>query len=146
MPAASTQIRVRSVIDGDTIALSTGERVRLIGIDTPEVHESEKLHRDARRLKKNPREIQEMGNKAWAYAKKLLEGKSVSLEFDEVRRDKYNRLLAYVYLSDGTFVNAEMVRAGYASLMNIPPNVKHADVLKELYRDAREHNRGLWEE
>jgi micrococcal nuclease len=137
-------IGVRSVVDGDTIVLETGERVRLIGIDTPEVHESEKLHRDARKQKKNPREIQEMGRKSWEYVKSLLSGQRVRLEFDAVKKDKYNRLLAYVYLKDGTFVNAEIVKAGYASLMNIPPNVKHAETFRALYRDAREHNRGLW--
>jgi len=137
-------IRVRSVVDGDTIVLETGQRVRLIGIDTPEVYESEKLHRDARKQKRNPRVIQEMGKKSSAYAKSLLAGQRVRLEFDVEKLDKYKRLLAYVYLEDGTFVNAQMVKAGYASLLSIPPNVKHADLFREMYREARENNRGLW--
>jgi len=58
--------------------------------------------------------------------------------------DKYNRLLAYVYLKDGTFVNAEIVKQGYASLMTFPPNVKYADLFLKLYQEARKNKRGLW--
>ena len=69
----------------------------------------------------------------------------MSLEFDVDRRDRYERLLAYVYLKDdGVFVNAEIVKQGYASLLTIPPNVKYADLFLKLYREARENRRGLW--
>ncbi|MDI6606193.1 MAG: thermonuclease family protein, partial [Candidatus Omnitrophota bacterium] len=60
-------------------------------------------------------------------------------------RDIYKRLLAYVYLEDGTFVNAQILKQGYASLMTIPPNVKYAELFLKLYREARENRRGLWE-
>jgi micrococcal nuclease len=74
-----------------------------------------------------------------------VEGKRVSLEFDVERYDKYDRLLAYVYIKDsGVFLNAEIVKEGYASLMTYPPNVKYADLFRKLYQEARENRRGLW--
>jgi len=137
-------ILVKRAVDGDTLQLETGERVRLIGIDTPEMHESDKLYRDAQRSKQDISTIQKLGRRAYEFTKNLVEGKRVSLEFDVEKRDKYERLLAYVYLKDGTFVNAEIVKQGYASLMTYPPNVKHADLFLKLYREARENRRGLW--
>lgn len=137
-------IYVKRVVDGDTIQLENGERVRLIGIDTPEMHESDKLYRDSERTKEDKSTIQKLGKLAYEFTKNLVEGKRVSLEFDAERYDRYKRLLAYVYLKDGTFVNAEIVKQGYASLMTIPPNVKYADLFLKLYREAREKRRGLW--
>ena len=139
-----SDVRVNRVIDGDTILIQTGERVRLIGIDTPEMHDSEKLHRDARKSKQDVRTIQEMGKRAYEFTRNLAEGKQVSLEFDVEKYDKYGRLLAYVYLKDGTFVNAEIVRQGYASLMTIPPNVKYADLFRKLFQQALDSHLGLW--
>ena len=140
-----SDILVRRVIDGDTIQLETGERVRLIGIDTPEMHESDKLYRDSQRTGQDMRAIQELGRRAYEFTKKLAEGKRVSLEFDVEKYDKYSRLLAYVHLKkDGTFVNAEIIKQGYASLMTIPPNAKYADLFLKLYQEARNNKRGLW--
>lgn len=138
-------ILVTRAVDGDTLVLASGERVRLIGIDTPEMHESDKLWRDAQRTNQSPTAIQAMGRRAYEFTKGLVEGKSVRLEFDKQRMDKYKRLLAYVYLLDGTFVNAEIVKAGYASLMNIPPDDKYAVLFKKLYDEARQEKRGLWQ-
>jgi micrococcal nuclease len=135
---------VSRAVDGDTLVLETGERVRLIGIDTPEMHESNKLYRDAERTKQDITTIQKLGRRAYEFTKNLAEGKRVSLEFDVEKYDKYKRLLAYVYLKNGTFVNAEVVKQGYASLMTYPPNVKYADLLLKLYQEARENRRGLW--
>lgn len=137
-------VYVKRVVDGDTIQLETGDRVRLIGIDTPEIHESYKLYRDSQRTKQDVATIQNMGRRSYEFTKKLLEGKRVSLEFDIDKRDRYERLLAYVYLKDGTFVNAEIIKQGYASVMTIPPNVKYADLFLRLYQEAREQKRGLW--
>jgi len=138
-------ITVSRVIDGDTLKLESGERVRLIGIDTPEMHESDKLYRDSQRTGQDVRTIQALGRRAYEVTKKLVEGKRVSLEFDVEKYDKYGRLLAYVYLNkDGTFVNAEIIKQGYASLMTIPPNVKYADLFSKLYQEARKNKRGLW--
>lgn len=124
---------VERVIDGDTVELSTGERVRLIGVDTPET------------VKPNT-PVQPYGKEASDFSKKLLTGQRVKLKFDVEPYDKYNRLLAYMYLSDGTFVNEKLVREGYARIMTIPPNVAHADLFLEAEREARAQNRGLWGE
>ncbi len=139
-------IAVKRAVDGDTLLLENGERVRLIGIDTPECHESQKLYRDAKRTMQDVHTIKQMGKTAAAFTRKLVEGKKVRLEFDVERRDKYNRLLAYVYLQDGTFVNAEIVAGGYASLLTIAPNVKYAELLHARYKEAREKRRGLWKD
>jgi micrococcal nuclease len=137
-------ILVARAVDGDTLKLGNGERVRLIGIDTPEMHDSSKLYRDSQRSGQDINVIKKLGKKAYAYTRGLVEGKKVRLEFDLEKKDKYGRLLAYVYLQDGTFVNAEIVKQGFASLMTIPPNVKYADHFFKLYQEARENNRGLW--
>lgn len=140
-----TNILVTRVVDGDTLVLENGERVRLIGIDTPELHLSKKIYRDSARSKQDVSTIQKLGAKSYEFTKNLVEGKRVSLEFDVERYDRYDRLLAYVYLKDnGIFVNAEIVKEGYASLLTYPPNVKYADLFKELYQEARENKRGLW--
>ena len=141
-----TNILVKRAVDGDTLFLESGERVRLIGIDTPEMHESNKLYRDAQRSKQDVSAIQALGRRSYQFTRNLVEGKIVSLEFDLEKYDKYDRLLAYVYLKDGTFVNAEIVKQGYASLMTYPPNVKYADLFLKLYREARENKRGLWKD
>jgi micrococcal nuclease len=147
-PAAGNydNVLVSRAIDGDTLKLSNNERVRLIGIDTPEMHESEKLYRDSRKSGQDAKTIQALGKRSYAFTRSLVEGKTVRLEFDVEKRDKYKRLLAYVYLPDGTFVNAEIVKQGYASLMTYPPNVKYADAFRRLYQQAREQRLGLWKE
>ncbi len=137
-------ILVIRAVDGDTLVLESGERVRLIGIDTPEMHESNKLYRDAQRTKQDVSTIQKLGRQAYEFTRNLVEGKRVSLEFDVEKYDRYKRLLAYVYLKDGTFVNAKIVEEGYASLMTYPPNVKYADLFLKLYQEARQNQRGLW--
>jgi micrococcal nuclease len=139
-------ILVTRAVDGDTLKLENGERVRLIGIDTPEMHESAKLYRDSQRANTDVNTIKALGRKSYRFTRELVEGKHVRLEFDLEKRDKYGRLLAYVYLKDGTFVNAEIVRQGYASLMTIAPNVKYADLFLKLYQQARETKQGLWKE
>ena len=148
MPLGKTynysDVLVTRAVDGDTLVLESGERVRLIGIDTPEMHESKKLYRDAQRTKQDVTAIQKLGRISYGFTRNLVEGKRVSLEFDVEKYDKYKRLLAYVYLKDGTFVNARIVEEGYASLMTYPPNVKYADLFLKLYREARENRRGLW--
>ncbi len=66
------------------------------------------------------------------------------LEFDVEKRDRYGRTLAYVYLEDGTFVNAKILEEGYGQVMTIPPNVKYSDHFLKLQREARAGNKGLW--
>lgn len=144
--SAGQTYHVSRVVDGDTLKLSNGERVRLIGVDTPEVHMSEKLARDARKSNKDAKEIQALGAKASAFTKQLCEGRQIRLEYDVQKRDRYGRLLAYAYLEDGTFINAKILEEGYGQVMTVPPNVKYADRFLELQGQAREKGRGLWGE
>ena len=139
-----SNILVTRAVDGDTLVLENNERVRLIGIDTPEMHESNKLNRDAQRSGQDIATIKQLGRRSYEFTKKLVEGKRVRLEFDVERFDKYKRILAYVYLLDGTFLNAAIIEQGYASLMTYPPNVKYADLFLKLYKEARQNQRGLW--
>jgi micrococcal nuclease len=143
-PVQAGAVKIRYAIDGDTIKLSDGENVRLIGIDTPESRYNDKTMRDSRRSKKDINTILGMGKLASKFTRGLVEGKSVRLEFDVEKRDRYGRLLAYVYLEDGTFVNARIVEEGYAQAMTIPPNVKYADLFLRLQNEAREKRKGLW--
>lgn len=135
---------VSRAIDGDTIKLSNGEYVRLIGIDTPESRYNKKIVRDSKRSGNDINSIIRMGREASDFIERKVEGKMVRLEFDVERRDKYGRLLAYVYLEDGTFVNAKIIEEGYAQIMTIPPNIKHAGYFLKLQKEAREKNKGLW--
>jgi len=124
------------VTDGDTIGVEidgTEERIRLIGIDTPET-------------KKPDTPIQCFGPEATAYTKSLLpEGTRLHLERDVEARDAYGRLLAYVYRSDdGMFVNLQIISQGYARPLTIPPNVAHADEFIAAARKAEATDVGLW--
>jgi len=132
------------VYDGDTIKLDNGERVRLIGIDAPEAHDNEKLTRDVAHRHIDRRTQLGMGRQAAKYARSLLRDQNVRLEFDVERRDRYQRLLAYVYLTDGTFVNEQIIREGYAYPLTIPPNVRYAHKFKQWFDEAREQKRGLF--
>ncbi len=86
-----------------------------------------------------------MGKESTKFVKTLVKpGDQVKLEFDVEKRDRYERLLAYVYLSDGRMLNEIIVKEGYANLLTIPPNVKYQERFLKLYKEAREGNRGLW--
>jgi micrococcal nuclease len=125
--------RVLEVIDGDTIKVAIGDRteiIRYIGINTPETHHP------TRRAEPGGREATDVN-------RTLLAGQQVRLELDVQERDRYRRLLAYVYVGD-KMVNAELVQRGYAQVMTIPPNVRHQEFLLKLQREAREEKRGLW--
>jgi micrococcal nuclease len=133
-PDARTAHVVR-VVDGDTILVRLAgakERVRLIGVDTPET------------VKPNT-PVQCFGRRASAQTHRLLDGRDVRLVPDVEARDRYGRLLAYVYRApDGLFVNAELARRGYARQMTIPPNVRFAERFRALVAEARGAGRGLW--
>ena len=138
-------IAVVYVYDGDTIKLENGERVRFLGIDTPESSENKKLFRDAARSGQDIKEILAMGHAAAVYTKSLLDGRRVRLEFDIEKRDKYGRLLAYIYrVDDGLFINEDIIKNGYAYPMTIPPNIRHADEFRKLFHEAQKAKRGLW--
>lgn len=119
---------VARIVDGDTIELQNGTRVRYIGIDTPEVHPTRDCY----------------GNEASDKNAELVLGKKVRLLTDVSNTDKYDRLLRYVYLTDGTFVNEALVRQGYAHARSYPPDVSEQETLREAERFARENSLGLW--
>jgi micrococcal nuclease len=124
---------VLKVVDGDTIHVLVGgrrEKVRYIGVDTPETH-------------KPDTPVQCYGPAASAFNARLLAGRRVELRTDAETRDRYGRLLAYVYAGK-TFVNAELVRRGYAEPLPVPPNVRHASRFAQLARAARRQRLGLW--
>ena len=127
---------VIKVSDGDTFhakdKLGNVIKVRLIGIDAPESRKTSK------------KDVQYYGKEAKVFLTNLILGKNVRLEFDVGKKDRYGRTLAYVYLEDGTFINAELVKQGYAVIMTVPPNVKYADLFLKLQQEAREAKRGLW--
>ena len=89
-------------------------------------------------------DVQYYGKEAKVFLTNLILGKNVRLEFDVGKKDRYGRTLAYVYLEDGAFLNAELVKQGYAVIMTVPPNVKYADLFLQLQSKARDAKRGLW--
>lgn len=115
---------VLRVIDGDTIVLADGQRVRYIGIDTPELGPPEEYY----------------AREATSANRQLVEGKEVALEKDTSETDRFGRLLRYVYV-DSTFINAELVRQGYAQAVAYPPDIKYQSCLEAQEREAR---RGIW--
>ena len=117
-------------VDGDTLWVSGGEKIRFIGMDTPETYGRTDCY----------------GPEASARTAELLPlGTEVRLVYDAGRRDRYGRTLAYVYrASDGLFVNASLLRDGYAQVMTVPPNVAHAEEFLALQREARQSGRGFW--
>ena len=129
--AGENFVTVISVSDGDTVSVildKRREKVRLIGIDAPE-----------------------LGQRPWgARAKKYLEtllassGWKVEPEFDVEKRDKYGRVLAYLRTTDGKMINLSMVKEGYAILFTVPPNVRHTGELQAAQREAREKHLGVW--
>lgn len=127
---------LRRIVDGDTIVVDAGgvdERVRLIGINTPESVDPR-------------RPVMCFGKEASAHIERLIPpGTPLRLERDVEARDRYDRLLAYVYRSsDGLFVNLAMVQQGYANQYTYPPNVAHDDDFRSAARSARDRGIGLW--
>src|SRR4030043_1185679 len=129
------KIRLNRLIENlryeeDTLLLTNGEYVRLIGIGIPETKPPEKP-------------VEYSGREARLFTKKMVEGKEVRLEYDQTRRDRYSRILAYVYLMDGTFLNAEIIKQGYGFAYTKYP-FKYMEEFRGFEREAREVKRGLW--
>lgn len=122
--------RVAKVVDGDTLVLEGGERIRLIGVDTPETVHPEKP-------------VEYFGKEASSFTRQMAEGKPVRLEFDQQKKDKYGRSLAYVYLEDGTFLNAEIIKQGYGFAYTQFP-FRYLEEFREYQRQARLQKLGLW--
>lgn len=122
--------KVVAVIDGDTIVISGGEKVRYVGVNTPETKHPDKLP-------------EYCGQEAFEVNRRLVAGKMVRLEFDRRSRDKYGRLLAYVYV-DNLFINAELIRLGYAQVSIYKANRRFYREFLRLQREAIAARRGLW--
>lgn len=126
--------KVTRVVDGDTIIIDyngTEERIRMIGIDTPEsVHP-------------NKEKNTEFGKTVSNFTKENLENKYVKIELDVQERDKYGRLLAYVYLDDVMY-NKTLLAEGYAKIATYPPNVKYVDDFTKIQKEAKNNQKGLW--
>lgn len=130
-PSAQT-VKVTRVVDGDTIEIEGGQKVRYIGIDTPETVDPKKP-------------VQCFGKEASNKNKELVENKQVRLEKDVSETDQFGRLLRYVYIDD-VFVNDYLVRNGFAHSSTFPPDVKYQSQFLEAEKEARENGRGLWAE
>jgi micrococcal nuclease len=126
----SERAKVVAVLDGDTIVVGGGERVRYAGLNTPETHHPDKLP-------------EYCGREAFEANRRLVAGKTVRLEFDARQRDKYGRLLAYVYVGS-MLVNEELIRQGYAQVSTYKENQRHHDEFVRLQQDAISARRGMW--
>lgn len=127
---------VTHVVDGDTIYVTNPkggiEKIRLIGIDAHETRNNGK------------KKVGFYGKQATQYLNKLVLGKRVRLDYDVRKYDQYKRTLAYVYLENGTFVNADLVKKGYAIVYTLAPNVKFSNKFIQLQQESRKYKRGLW--
>jgi micrococcal nuclease len=122
---------VKRVVDGDTIELEDGTKVRYVGVNTPETHHPTKG-------------VQCFGKEAAAFNQELVVEKRVRLVKDVSETDRYGRLLRFVYLEDGTLVNQVLLEKGYAQAMTYPPDVKMSKQFLVLQQQARQEKRGLW--
>jgi len=122
---------VIAVIDGDTVELASGERVRYIGIDTPETHHPEKP-------------VECFGAEATERNRELVEGKEVELVSEGENRDQYGRLLRHVFL-DGTYINSQLIWEGFARARSFGEPSKFHQVFVQLEAAAREARRGIWD-
>ncbi|MBD3426010.1 MAG: hypothetical protein GF409_02115 [Candidatus Omnitrophica bacterium] len=129
--------RIRDVVDGDTAELATGQKIRYLGVDTPEI-----MKKFSGNWIFDP---EPLALEAKAFNRALVSGRRVDLEFDEKRVDKYGRWLVYVIVN-GKLANAELLREGYAYLMVYPPNDKYLEELLQAQSKAKNAKLGLWKE
>ena len=127
---AQQLVDVERVVDGDTIVVKGIGKVRLIGVDTPETVHPNKA-------------VQFFGKEASAFTHSLLDGKQIRLGYDQTRKDRYGRTLAYVYLPDSTFVNAELIKQGYGHAYTSFP-FKFLEQFRAYEREARQTGKGMW--
>lgn len=126
--------KVSRIIDGDTIQLESGQKVRYIGIDTPETVDPR-------------RDPQCFGKEASLRNQELIENKEIYLEKDVSETDRYGRLLRYIYLEENDIsINEQLVKEGYAVASSYPPDVKYQEKFKTAEQEARENQKGLWQE
>ncbi len=137
------------VVDGDTLKIhywGKYESIGLIGIDTPESRVNKKAKRDVERSGQDIKTITDMGKRATKYVESLVKpGDLITIDFDAQERDKYRRLLSYIYLSNGKMLSEEIVMVVYANVMTTPPIIKYQDRFLRAYREVRERKRGMWQ-
>jgi micrococcal nuclease len=168
---SSVPFTVDLCIDGETLQLSNGEKIRLTGIDVPASSKNAKLRDDIKNTGKGGPALIAAGKDAAKFLRKMTKNQTVLLESDVEEKERSGRRWAYVYLPldpglnmeipetwyaelDPTseerrlrvFLNATMIKAGYARAMTIPPNVKHQELFAQMEKEAREQKRGLWRE
>lgn len=131
VPGLVQEAVVAHVVDGDTVVLANGQKVRLLGIDAPEMEREGK-----------PADF--LAHKAKKFLTELVQGKRVRLEYDRLRYDRYGRTLAYLILPDGTNVSREMVLQGLAHVYTVPPNMRFREELLGAQREAINTHRGIW--
>ena len=164
---------IERVLSGDTFKLKSGKKVRLIGVDAPENKVNRKAKEDSRRTGQKLEDIIEMGEVATEWVRSRLEGKKIFLAYDVQREGYHKEELAYAFLDDVTnfyggivvwqpvknvkyewwqlpqgeefiFLNAVIIKGGYATSVRNPPNVRYADLFEQSYREAKENDEGLW--
>jgi len=149
-PLQAAEAKVIRVVDGDTLTINysgKNESIRLIGIDTPESYGGSKASRDAKRGHTDVSSILALGRLASDFVKGLVKKDDIiNIEFDVTLRDRYGRLLGYVFLPSGKMLNEEIIKAGYANILTIPPNVRYSAKFISAYKNAREKKLGLWKE
>lgn len=124
---------VKHVYDGDTIILENNQRVRLLGINTPEIASR---HRDE----------EPGGIAAKTWLQNSIKDQKIYLEYDQEKQDKYQRLLAHVFLADGTHLNLELIKQGLAFMSIIPPNIRHVEAFSRAQKQAEAQKLGIWGE
>jgi len=127
---------IKKEVDGDTFWLDDGcdgAKIRFIGMDAPE-------SRNMFKIKEEP-----YGKESTKYLHQLIVNQKVRVEFDVQKKDRYNRILAYCFLQDGTFLNDIMVKSGYALVDTHPPNIKYQDLFIKSQKYARQNNLGIWQ-
>jgi micrococcal nuclease len=166
---ASDALTVASVVDGETLELSSGEKIRLIGIDVPASSRNVKLRDDVKNTGQDALTLIAAGKNASKFLRELIRNKTVVLEYDNEEKEKSGRRWAYVYFHLDphlnmeipedwyaelvpetkerqlrVFLNATMIRKGSASMKIVPPNVKYQELFSKLQEEAKAQKRGLW--
>ncbi len=148
VPIHRQRIQTPHVIDGDTLTVfidGEKEHLRLIGIDCPEAQRNEKAERDAERLGLKVSELLKFGVMSKQNTIDLVNrSKEFSIEYDQEKRDRFGRLLGYLYLEDGEMLNRRIVKDGFARPMTIKPNIRYADIIHEEAKNAALKGAGLW--
>jgi len=146
---------IKRVVDADTFILNNGEKIRLIGVDSPEKHDSEKLTKQSLRNKISPESIKKLGKIASNFAIKTLSGKQVEIEFDEINiknnhKDPYNRLLVYLYFKPDKLkpqkrilFNRLLIESGMAKVFR-KFYFQYIYEFKRLEKEAKNNKTGFW--